>query len=82
MSLRQPPHRGQHQRPGKAGSAVFHEVAVKTTTCKIQMNESAAFDNFNDPLLGSNFKGYPRTQPPRRRSEVGAAGWNVLAAGG
>ena len=43
------------------------------------MNESAAFDNFNDPLLGSNFKGYPRTQPPRRRSEVGAAGWNVLA---
>jgi len=36
-------------------------------------------DNFNDPLLGSNFKGYPRTQAPRRRSEVGAAGWNVLA---
>ncbi|WP_373424833.1 amino acid deaminase [Variovorax paradoxus] len=38
-----------------------------------------ADQDFNDPLLGSNFKGYPRTQPPRRRSEVGAAGWNVLA---
>jgi len=35
--------------------------------------------NFTDPLLGSHFKGYPRTQPPRLRSEVGAAGWNVLA---
>jgi D-serine dehydratase len=32
-----------------------------------------------DPLLHSGFKGYPRTQPPRRRSEIGAAGWNVLA---
>ncbi|WP_369656426.1 amino acid deaminase [Variovorax sp. V213] len=40
---------------------------------------AAADKEFNDPLLGSNFKGYPRTQPPRRRSEVGAAGWNVLA---
>ncbi|RIX77536.1 hypothetical protein D3H34_18745 [Acidovorax cavernicola] len=27
VSLRQPPRRGQHQRPGKAGSAVFHEEA-------------------------------------------------------
>ena len=25
MSLRQPPSRGQHQRPGRAGSAVFRE---------------------------------------------------------
>ncbi|RST52492.1 hypothetical protein EJI00_06715 [Variovorax sp. DXTD-1] len=25
VSLRQPPRRGQHQRPGKAGSAVFRE---------------------------------------------------------
>ncbi|WP_175543311.1 amino acid deaminase [Variovorax sp. OV700] len=40
---------------------------------------ATADQDFNDPLLGSNFKGYPRTQPPRRRSEVGAAGWNVLA---
>ncbi|MGJ7529320.1 amino acid deaminase [Variovorax sp. GB1P17] len=40
--------------------------------------DSAAKD-FQDPLLGSNFKGYPRTQPPRRRSEIGQAGWNVLA---
>lgn len=32
-----------------------------------------------DPLLHSGFKGYPRTQAPRRRSEIGAAGWNVLA---
>ncbi|WPH15247.1 amino acid deaminase [Variovorax paradoxus] len=40
---------------------------------------TTADQDFNDPLLGSSFKGYPRTQPPRRRSEVGAAGWNVLA---
>ena len=32
-----------------------------------------------DPVLGLRHKGYPRTQPPRRRSEVGVAGWNVLA---
>ena len=32
-----------------------------------------------DPLLGSSHKGYPRTQPARRRSDVGSAGWNVLA---
>ena len=42
------------------------------------MTDTAAND-FNDPLLGSSFKGYPRTQAPRRRSEIGAAGWNVLA---
>lgn len=35
--------------------------------------------DFLDPLLDSTYKGYPRTQPPRRRNEVGAAGWNVLA---
>ncbi|BEP34197.1 amino acid deaminase [Variovorax sp. V59] len=40
---------------------------------------ATADKDFNDPLLGNSFKGYPRTQPPRRRSEVGAAGWNVLA---
>ena len=43
------------------------------------MTDTNADQDFNDPLLGSNFKGYPRTQPPRRRSEIGAAGWNVLA---
>lgn len=43
------------------------------------MTDTTADKDFNDPLLGSNFKGYPRTQPPRRRSEIGAAGWNVLA---
>lgn len=43
------------------------------------MTSMTAANDFNDPLLGSNFKGYPRTQAPRRRSEVGAAGWNVLA---
>ncbi len=32
-----------------------------------------------DPLLDSSYKGYPRTQPPRRRSEIAAAGWNLLA---
>jgi D-serine dehydratase len=31
-----------------------------------------------DPLLDNRLKGYPQTQPPRRRSEVAAAGWNVL----
>jgi D-serine dehydratase len=43
---------------------------------------TAATDNindFNDPLLGSSFKGYPRTQPPRRQPRCGGAGWNVLA---
>ncbi|HEX7865410.1 MAG TPA: amino acid deaminase [Variovorax sp.] len=43
------------------------------------MTSMTAANDFNDPLLGSNFKGYPRTQAPRRRSEIGAAGWNVLA---
>ncbi|MCW8197705.1 amino acid deaminase [Verminephrobacter aporrectodeae subsp. tuberculatae] len=38
-----------------------------------------AMNDFNDPLLGSHSKGYPRTQPPRRCSAIGAAGWNVLA---
>lgn len=39
----------------------------------------AASPDFDDPLLDGGYKGYPRTQPPRRRSAVGAAGWNVLA---
>ena len=34
---------------------------------------------FLDPLLDSSFKGYPRTEPARRRSELAAAGWNLLA---
>ncbi|TSD56547.1 amino acid deaminase [Variovorax sp. KBS0712] len=40
---------------------------------------SSSTHDFIDPLLSDRFKGYPRTQPPRLRSEVGAAGWNVLA---
>ncbi|MDR6538338.1 amino acid deaminase [Variovorax soli] len=32
-----------------------------------------------DPLFDTRFKGYPRTQAPRRRSEIGEAGWHVLA---
>ena len=32
-----------------------------------------------DPLLQPGLKGYPLTAAPRRRSEVAAAGWNVLA---
>ncbi|VTU35772.1 amino acid deaminase [Variovorax sp. PBL-E5] len=36
-------------------------------------------DNLIDPVFDTGFKGYPRTQAPRRRSEIGAAGWNVLA---
>jgi D-serine dehydratase len=41
------------------------------------MTDTAA--SFDDPLLDGGFKGYPRTRPPRRRSEIGVAGWNVLA---
>ncbi|RIX73878.1 hypothetical protein D3H34_28490 [Acidovorax cavernicola] len=36
VSLRQPPFRGQHQRPGKAGSAVFHEHATTLMNRKLQ----------------------------------------------
>ncbi|MBT2322711.1 amino acid deaminase [Variovorax paradoxus] len=36
-------------------------------------------DEFFDPMLSTGFKGYPRTQPPKRRSEIGSAGWHVLA---
>jgi len=43
------------------------------------MNTLPSSHDLIDPLLSDRFKGYPRTQPPRRRSEVGAAGWNVLA---
>ena len=43
------------------------------------MTSMTAATDFTDPLLGSNFKGYPRTAAPRRRSEIGTAGWNVLA---
>ncbi|RZL64282.1 MAG: amino acid deaminase [Variovorax sp.] len=35
--------------------------------------------NLLDPLLSHSFKGYPHRAPARRCSEVGAAGWNVLA---
>jgi len=38
MSLRHPPCRGQHQRPGKAGSAVFHEF--ETLACLLRESES------------------------------------------
>ena len=36
-------------------------------------------DALFDPLFDTRFKGYPRTQPPMRRSEIGQAGWHVLA---
>jgi D-serine dehydratase len=45
----------------------------------LSTDNALAATDFDDPLLGSGFKGYPRTQPPRRRSEIGAARWNVLA---
>jgi len=32
-----------------------------------------------DSTIGPGTKGYPLTQAPRRLSEIGAAGWNVLA---
>ena len=35
--------------------------------------------DFLDPLLDGSFKGYPRTQAARRRSDIGGAGWNLLA---
>ena len=40
---------------------------------------SSSTHDFIDPLLSDRFKGYPRTQPPRRLRCAGAAGWNVLA---
>ncbi|VTU40139.1 D-threonine aldolase [Variovorax sp. PBS-H4] len=36
-------------------------------------------DALLDPLFDRRFKGYPRTRPPMRRSEIGQAGWHVLA---
>jgi D-serine dehydratase len=33
----------------------------------------------SDPLIGPGFKGFPHNQPALRRSEVGEAGWNMLA---
>ncbi len=45
------------------------------------MNTATDFitDLIADPVLDSGYKGYPRTQPPRARSTIGQAGWNVLA---
>jgi uncharacterized protein len=34
VSLRYPPCRGQHQRPGKAGSAVFREFETHACVCR------------------------------------------------
>ena len=36
-------------------------------------------NDFLDPLLAPGTKGYPLTQAPRRLSQIGSAGWNVLA---
>ena len=36
-------------------------------------------DDLLDPLIGPGFKGFPHDQAALRRSEIGAAGWNVLA---
>lgn len=36
-------------------------------------------DTLLDPVLDASYKGYPRTQDPRPRSQIGQAGWNVLA---
>jgi D-serine dehydratase len=44
-----------------------------------QADDHTMHDTLLDPLLDSTYKGYPRTLPPRLRSTVGAAGWNVLA---
>ncbi len=41
------------------------------------MNSST--NDLLDPLLHSGFKGYPRTQAARLRSDIGAANWNMLA---
>ncbi|MES1163587.1 MAG: amino acid deaminase, partial [Rhizobacter sp.] len=32
-----------------------------------------------DPLLDARLKGFPHTHGPVRRSDIGGAGWNVLA---
>lgn len=36
-------------------------------------------DDLLDPLIGPGFKGFPHDRAALRRSEIGAAGWNVLA---
>ncbi|VWX57186.1 Amino acid deaminase [Burkholderiales bacterium 8X] len=36
-------------------------------------------DDLLDPMLGPLFKGYPPREAPRRTSDIGAAGWNLLA---
>ena len=36
-------------------------------------------DDLLDPLLHRGFKGWPQSAAPRRASQVGAAGWHVLA---
>jgi len=43
------------------------------------MTSAAPDDLLLNPLLDQRFKGFPRTHAPLRRSEVAAAGWNVLA---
>jgi peptide/nickel transport system ATP-binding protein len=61
------------QRLHPQGTALQHRRMTMT------MTRHPTDPDFNDPLLDGRFKGYPRTQAPRRRSEIGAAGWNVLA---
>ena len=36
-------------------------------------------ESLTNPLLDATYKGYPRTQAARPRSQIGQAGWNVLA---
>ena len=40
---------------------------------------NSSINDLLDPLLHSGFKGYPRTQAARFRSDIGAANWNLLA---
>lgn len=47
-----------------------HRTAMRSTMTQ---------DDFLNPTLDSSYKGYPRTAAPVRRSEIAAAGWNVLA---
>ncbi len=42
------------------------------------MTNPVSLDALLDPVLDATWKGYPATAEPRRRAQIGAAGWKVL----
>ena len=69
-ALRATPSRGQHQRPGEAGSAVFPDEALRTTARSISMNSVTlrkADSSWRHPLraLRSRFQRWFHDRLPR-----------------